>query len=78
VAEQADTSFHSVDDVRAFTNVPVLACIPDISSPVPVMHRVRRYGVAAVGLLAVGALAEGAFQLARASDQVSRLLSRVM
>jgi polysaccharide chain length determinant protein (PEP-CTERM system associated) len=78
VTEQADTSFHSVDDVRAFTRVPILACIPDISSPPQWTHRVRRAGVAVVGILAVGALAEGAFQLARVSDQVSRLLSRVM
>jgi polysaccharide chain length determinant protein (PEP-CTERM system associated) len=78
VAEQADSSFHSVDDVRAFTRVPVLASIPEIVAPPPFRTRARHFGSALVGILAVAAVAGGAFELARASDQVSRLLSRVM
>jgi polysaccharide chain length determinant protein (PEP-CTERM system associated) len=34
IREQFDTSFHTVDDVRQFTKVPVLASIPSIEMPV--------------------------------------------
>jgi polysaccharide chain length determinant protein (PEP-CTERM system associated) len=60
LAEQLDTSFHSVDDVRAFTTVPVTAGIPLIvtESDRTWAARRRRLGMAALagGLLAVGAL----------------------
>ena len=32
MVEQFDTSFHSVDDLRQFTSVPVLVAIPRIAS----------------------------------------------
>ena len=51
VAEQFDTSFHSVDEVREFTAVPVLATIPQIGAaprrgwvPRHAQHRVGRGG----------------------------------
>jgi polysaccharide chain length determinant protein (PEP-CTERM system associated) len=77
-ADRTDTSFHSVDDLRQFTRVPVLAIIPDIHHPVRWTTRFRHAALAGVGILVVAALSEGAFQLARSSDQVARLLSRVM
>jgi polysaccharide chain length determinant protein (PEP-CTERM system associated) len=77
-ADRIDTSFHSVDDLRHFTRVPVLAIIPDIRHPARWSTRFRRAAAAVAGILIVAALSEGAFQLARSSDQVARLLSRVM
>lgn len=78
VADRADSSFHSVDDLRAFTRVPVLASIPDIREPTRWSRRLWHAAVAGAGLVAVGALAVGAFQVAHSSEQVARLLSRVM
>jgi polysaccharide chain length determinant protein (PEP-CTERM system associated) len=76
--DATDTSFHSVDDLRHYTIVPVLASIPLMEEPVSVWHRTRVMAEAAAAILVIGGIAEGAFLLARQSDQVSRLLSRVM
>ena len=60
VAEQIDTSFHSVDSLRAFTRVPVLARIPRIVTRADVFWKVVRTSLA-IGLLAIGlAAAAGA------------------
>jgi polysaccharide chain length determinant protein (PEP-CTERM system associated) len=77
-AEHLDTSFHSVDDLRQFTRVPVLASIPEIRTPAGTMRRLRVAVATSAALVAIAALAEGAFLMARSSDQVARLLSRVM
>ncbi|OFW03799.1 MAG: hypothetical protein A3I61_16240 [Acidobacteria bacterium RIFCSPLOWO2_02_FULL_68_18] len=53
--EQVDTAFHSVDDVRAFTTVPVLISIPPIG-PTPIRRRVT-VALATMGALAAIALA---------------------
>jgi ferric-dicitrate binding protein FerR (iron transport regulator) len=39
--EQVDTSFHTVDEIRSFTRIPVLVSIPAINSPSD--RRRRRY-----------------------------------
>jgi polysaccharide chain length determinant protein (PEP-CTERM system associated) len=78
LADQRDTSFHSLDDLRAFTRVPILASIPEI--PVEVSRLERRSRAVATGCLSIvvlGALAGVAFALAGRSEFVSRLLSRV-
>jgi len=60
VAEQVDTSFHSVDSLRAFTRVPVLARIPRIVTRADVAWKFVRVSLA-IALLAVGlAAAAGA------------------
>jgi protein tyrosine kinase modulator len=51
-AEQLDTSFHSVDELRAFTQVPVLTSIRRIITPADARQRRRRFWLAAVGTLA--------------------------
>ena len=74
LAEQFDTTFHSLDDLRMFTAVPVLAAIPVIS-----LGRGRQVGravfVSASILLVVGLTAYGAAYLARGNEDIVRLLA---
>jgi hypothetical protein len=60
IREQLDTSFHSVNEVRAFTTVPVTAGIPLIVTETDGLRaaRRRRLAVAALAglLLVVGTL----------------------
>lgn len=61
IAEQRDTSFHSLDELRAFTALPVLATIPDIWTPADKRRKRLRLGVAALAVLCVvGVLGAGA------------------
>ena len=61
LAEKVDTSFHSVDDLRAFSPVPVLVSIPLIVTPTD--RRRRRWhmrlaaGAALVGLVLIVGIA---------------------
>jgi len=73
IAEQFDTTFHSLDELRTFTTVPVLAAIPVIS-----LGRGRQVGravfVSASILLVVGLTAYAAAYLARGNEDIVRLL----
>jgi polysaccharide biosynthesis transport protein len=74
-AEQFDASFHSVDDIREFTSVPVLVSIPPIG-PVPFKRRLLT-GLAAVSAIATIALiATASAYLAHGNDQLARLIGR--
>jgi polysaccharide chain length determinant protein (PEP-CTERM system associated) len=78
IADRADTSFHSLDDLRQFTAVPILACIPEIASRQGRAQRKVRFAVVtAVSIVALAVLAGAAYRLAGHSDQIVRLLSRV-
>ena len=73
--EQFDTSFHSVDDIRHFTKVPVLATIPRLG-PSPARRLAHATVVTAsmlVGFLAVGTLSA---YIARGNELLVRLLAR--
>ena len=73
VREQFDTTFHTVDDIRAFTSVPVLVSIPSIG-PVPAGRRIRM-ALGTVATLAVIALITAAVAyVAHGSDQLVRLV----
>ena len=75
VAEQFDSTFHSIDDVREFTSVPVLATIPRIG---PGHGRTAfRLVLATASLIAVIALV-GALSAhaARGNEQLVWLLAR--
>jgi len=48
VAEQLNASFHSVDELRAFTSVPVMVTIPQIVTATDVKKRKQRARLAAV------------------------------
>jgi succinoglycan biosynthesis transport protein ExoP len=75
VAEQLDNTFHSLDELKAFTAVPVLVTIPVIASGrVP---QLRRAAVVATSILiVVGLTAYLAAYFARGNEDLVRLLVR--
>ena len=74
-AEQIDTSFHSLDDLKAFTSVPVLATVPVIADGRG--RQVWRAAfVSASILIVVGLSAVAAAMLARGNEDLVRLLVR--
>jgi len=76
VAEHLDTSFHSTDDLVAFTRVPVLASIPTIATSGDVARGWRRAFTAvvfaAVGLLLVAGMS---YVVARSGEPLVLMLS---
>jgi polysaccharide chain length determinant protein (PEP-CTERM system associated) len=78
VVDRLDTSFHTVDELRSFTQVPVLASIPKINTKRDLERRRARLGaltlIATATLVLLGA---GAFQYAHGSDQIARILLQV-
>jgi polysaccharide chain length determinant protein (PEP-CTERM system associated) len=77
LAESLDTSFHSVDELRAFTPAPVLASIPRLVTEADRRRRRRRLQVATAGvLLGAVVLAAAAHLVARNNDQLVWLMTR--
>jgi polysaccharide chain length determinant protein (PEP-CTERM system associated) len=77
VAEQINPSFHSVDDLRALTTVPVLLSIPLIVTPDDTRRGTRRLRMAAAGA-AIGlvVLVGVSFFVAHDNDQLVMLVTR--
>jgi polysaccharide chain length determinant protein (PEP-CTERM system associated) len=73
--EQVDTSFHSVDDLREFTAVPVLASIPQIGAA-PRRGWGRATLSTASAVAAVALVATLSAYLAHGNDTLVRLLQR--
>jgi succinoglycan biosynthesis transport protein ExoP len=77
-ADRLDTSFHTIDDLRSFTQVPVLASIPRIATTGEARSRRLRWSaVAAAAAVTLVLLASGAFHYAHGSYSVARLLLQV-
>ncbi len=75
--EQLDPSFHSVDELRAFTRVPVLASIPMIITPTDVWHSRLRFGAAVVSaIVVVLVLAQVSSFLGHGNQDLVWMLSR--
>jgi polysaccharide chain length determinant protein (PEP-CTERM system associated) len=74
-SEQMDSSFHSLDELRRFTRVPVLASIPAIDSAA---GRRRAYVVVAVvsALVVIGLAGAASARYAHGNEQLVRLLAR--
>jgi len=72
--EQFDTAFHSVDEVREFTSVPVLVSIPPIG-PMPAGRRVRAALATVSALVLIALVASSAAYLASGNDQLVRLIA---
>lgn len=73
--EQFDTSFHSVDDLRQFTRVPVLVAIPRVGPTAGVRWWRMAYTTASV-LVGLTLIATLSAYLARGNEQIVRLLVR--
>ena len=77
-AEQLDTSFHTVDDLRAFSKAPVLVSIPRIVTPKDSRRRWWRMRLAAtaavVGLVMIAGIG---YLAAHGNEGLALLLSRV-
>jgi uncharacterized protein involved in exopolysaccharide biosynthesis len=76
VVEQFDRSFHSVDEVREFTAVPVLATIPQIGTA-PRRGWGRAVLNTASAVAAVALVATLSAYFAHGNDTLVRLLNRV-
>lgn len=77
VAEKIDTSFHTVDDLRAFSTVPVLASIPLIWTETDRVRRRRRIGLAAVsGAVGLALIISAAYLVAHGNEELTSMLSR--
>ena len=75
LAEQFDTSFHNVDEVREFTGVPVLATIPQIGAA-PRRGWARATLGTASAVAAVVLVATLSAYVAHGNDTLVRLLQR--
>ena len=78
LAEHLDTSFHEVDDLRTFSNVPVLVSIPRIVTPTDLRRRWWRMRLAAtaacVGLVMIVGIV---YVAAKGNEALVLLLARV-
>jgi polysaccharide chain length determinant protein (PEP-CTERM system associated) len=77
LAEHLDTAFHTLDELRAFTAVPVLCTIPRIVTTRDAERRRWRFRFTALAAL-VGLLliVGGSYWLARGNEQLVGLLAR--
>jgi len=72
--EQFDTAFHSVDDIREFTSVPVLVSIPPMG-PVPWGRRFKMAFATVSALAAIAIVATTAAYVATGNDQLVRMIA---
>lgn len=77
LAEKLDTSFHTADDLRAFTRIPLLVTIPRIASAVEADQRRRRLGLTAVSIpLGLALVVLASYHIAHGNEQLVWMLSR--
>jgi hypothetical protein len=75
--EHLDSSFHTLDDLRAFTSVPVLASIPRLTTAADRVRRRGRLALGAVATLIGLALVVGAMTwMALGNEQLVWLVTR--
>ncbi len=78
LAEHLDTSFHEVDDLRTFSNVPVLVSIPRIVTPTDLRRRWWRMRLAAAGAFVGLVMIVGiVYVAAKGNELLVLLLARV-
>jgi uncharacterized protein involved in exopolysaccharide biosynthesis len=77
IAEKLDPTFHTVDDLRSFTNVPALATIRHIPTRAETRRRRLVFTVMTVVIAIVFVvLAIAAYQLSAGNEQLVRLMLR--
>jgi uncharacterized protein involved in exopolysaccharide biosynthesis len=76
LAETLDTSFHSADEVREFTVVPVLVSIPKVVTDADRQRGQRRFRLAAAGaVLGLIVIAGGSYLVAHGNEPLVQMLS---
>jgi polysaccharide chain length determinant protein (PEP-CTERM system associated) len=76
ISEKVDTTFHSIDDLRAFSRVPVLVSIPRIISGGDRRRQRRRVALGAAGAAVLIILVVAAtYLIAQGTDQLVQALS---
>ena len=77
LAEQFDDSFHSVEDLRAFTKIPVLVSIPRIVTEADISRMRWQFRLGATAaLLGVMLIFQASYYLARDNEWLAFLLVR--
>ena len=75
LAEQLDTSFHTVDDLRAFTAVPVLVSIPKIITAADASRKRWRFCLVAVSaIVGLACIVGGVYFFAHGNEELLRML----
>src|SRR2546426_8173208 len=76
LAETRDTTFHTVDDLRTFTSVPVLASIAPTVTPRDARRRRWKFWLAAVAAaMSIVVVAGASLHFARENEALVRLLT---
>ena len=76
LAEMLDTSFHSSDEIRHFTIVPVLVSLPKIVTDADRQRGQRRFRLAAAGaVLGLIVIAGGSYLIAHGNELLVQMLS---
>ncbi len=76
-AEKLDTTFHTVDDVQAFTNLPTLARIRVIPTTARIRRGRMRFAlVTAAVVVGLAVIVAGSYYLAGGNEQIVRLTAR--
>ena len=76
LAEQVDSSFHTLDDLRAITSLPVLVSIPRIVTEADVRRRRRRFQLSTVAAVCgLVLIVSAAYFVAMGNEQLLRMLS---
>jgi len=77
LAERLDTSFHTLDDLRSFTKVPVVGSVPHIVRAADTARRARQRWLATASIaLGLGLLVAASYHFANGNYQLVQILSR--
>jgi len=77
VAEALDTSFHSVNELREFSSVPVLVSISRIVTDADRQRQQRQFRLAAAGaMLGLVLIAGASYLIAHGNEQLVQMLAR--
>src|SRR6185436_16533788 len=76
-AEKLDTTFHTADDLQAFTNLPMLARIRLIPTAARARRRRLQYAlIAAAAIIAIAVMIAGSYYVAGGNEQIVRMTAR--